>query len=148
MKRTERPRDLSQQLMTTMRTRLRVPVTTLLLISGLTWTLPSYGLTLIKTNSGADTLLAVPTFLPATSYAQNQAPTLSDTLLFNSTISGATTFRVSNLSTSATNPTNGILNLGGLQVLNPGGAITIQNTANQNQTINLGASGYVERFGG
>ena len=141
MKRTECPRDLSQQLMTTMRTRLRVPVTTLLLISGLTWTLPSYGLTLIKTNSGADTLLAVPTFLPATSYAQNQAPTLSDTLLFNSTISGATTFRVSNLSTSATNPTNGILNIGGLQVLNPGGAITIQNTANQNQTINLGASG-------
>lgn len=127
--------------MTTMRTRLRVPVSTLLLISGLTWTLPSYGLTLIKTNSGADTLLAIPTLLPVTSYTQNQAPTLSDTIQFNNTITGNTTFRVSNVTTSATNPVNGVLSVGGLQMLNSSGIVTIQNTANQNQTINLGSSG-------
>jgi autotransporter-associated beta strand protein len=140
MKRTERPRDLSQQIMTTMRTRLRVPVSTLLLISGLTWTLPSYGLTLIKTNSGANTLLAIPTLLPVTSYTQNQAPSLADTIQFNNTIP-AMTFRVSNITTSATNPVNGVLNVGGLQVVNPGGEITIQNSDNQNQLINLGAAG-------
>lgn len=141
MKRTERPRDLSQEIMTTMRTRLRVPVSTLLLISGLTWTLPSYGLTLIKTNSGADTLLAIPTLLPVTNYTQNQAPSLADTIQFNNTITAATTFRVSNLTTSVTNPVNGVLNVGGLQVVNPVGAITIQNSNNQNQTINLGGNG-------
>jgi autotransporter-associated beta strand protein len=140
MKRTERPRDLSQEIMTTMRTRLRVPVSTLLLISGLTWTLPSYGLTLIKTNSGANTLLAIPTLLPVTSYTQNQAPSLADTIQFNNTIP-ATTFRVSNVTTSVTNPVNGVLNVGGLQVVNPGGEITIQNSDNQNQLINLGAAG-------
>ena len=141
MKRNERPRDLSQQMMTTMRTRLRVPVTILLLFSGLTWAMPSYGLTLIKSNSVGDTLLAITTVLPATSYVQNQAPTLADTILFNNTISAATTYRVSNVTNSAVNLSNGVLNVGGLRVVNPGGAITIQNGNNQNQTINLGAQG-------
>lgn len=141
MKRTERPRDLSQKLMTTMRTRLRVPVSVVLLISGMTWTLPSYGLTLIKTNSGNDNLLAIPTLIPMTGFVQNQAPTLNDTILFNSTITGAATYRISNVTTSATNTNNGVLNVGGLQVLNPSGAITLQNTANQNQILNLGSAG-------
>lgn len=141
MKRTERPSDLSQKLMTTMRTRMRVPVSTVLLISSMTWTLPSYGLTLIKSNSAGNTFLAPPTVAPSTSYLQNQAPTINDTILFNNTITAGTTYRVSNITTSATNSANGVLNIGGLRVVNPGGGITIQNNDNQNQTINLGSQG-------
>jgi autotransporter-associated beta strand protein len=134
MKRTERPRDLSQQIMTTMRTRLRVPVSIVLLVSGLTWTLPSYGLTLIKTNSGADTFLGLNAVAPSTNFAQNQTPTAADSILFNNTITAGTAFRVSNVA-------NGVLNLGGITVTNPAGAITIQNGTSLNQTLNLGAAG-------
>ncbi|MEQ1749357.1 MAG: autotransporter-associated beta strand repeat-containing protein, partial [Prosthecobacter sp.] len=134
MKNIHPKRDLSQQMMNTMRTRLRVPVTVVMLVSTLTFPLQSQGVVLIKTNSGANTLLAVPTLFPVTSYAQNQVPTAADTILFNNTINAATTFRVSNFA-------NGVLNVGGLTLTNPGGAITIQNSDNQNQFINLGASG-------
>ena len=134
MKNNHPKRDLSQQMMNTMRTRLRVPVTVVMLVSTLTFPLQSQGVVLIKTNSGADTLLAVPTLFPVTSYAQNQAPTAADTILFNNTINAATTFRVSNFA-------NGVLNVGGLTLTNPGAVITIQNSNNQNQFINLGASG-------
>jgi autotransporter-associated beta strand protein len=134
MKNNHLKRDLSQQLMTTMRTRLRVPVTVLMLVSSLTWPLQSHGLVLIKTNSGANTLLAIPTILPTTNYVQNATPTVADTLLFNNTINATTTFRISNVA-------NSTLSLGGVAITNPGGAITLQNSDNQNQTISLGAAG-------
>jgi len=134
MKHQVQPRQFSQQVMTTMRTRLRLPVTLLMLVSTLTWSVQSHALVLIKTNSGSTTLLAIPTAAGNTTNAQNAVPTAADTMLFNNLITGASTYRLSNIA-------NSNLALNGIRLANPGGAITLQNSDNQSQTLTLGAGG-------
>lgn len=134
MKTCHQPRSLSEHVMHVLRTRLRLPVTLLMLACNLLWTLQSRADIIVKSNSGANTLLSLPALLPTAHFMQNSALTSADTLLFNNTVTGATTFRVANV-------TNTTLSLGGLSVLNPGGAITLQNSDNQNQTLSLGAAG-------
>ena len=134
MKSSTKPSDLSQKVMITMRTRLRMPVTIVMLISSLTFPLQSHGLTLFQSNSVTNSFLVPVNGLVNTPNFQNALPTINDTLLINNNVTGAVNYRISNVS-------NGNLALGGLRVDNPGGAITLQNADNVNQTLSIGSQG-------
>ena len=110
--------------------------------------------TLYRQNSGAGTTLDTATFTPAApgsiiqNYAEGSAFTTADDIIFGNFITAATTFRVS--ATTATNLQVYGLTIGSLfngTLLNPGGAITIQNASNASggaaiaNTITLGAGG-------
>lgn len=108
---------------------------------------------LYKQNTGANTTLDTATFTPAApgaivqNYAEGTAFTAADVINFNNAITAATTFRIS--STTATNLQVGGLRIGSLfngGLLNPGGAITIQNGAGASgspvaNTLTLGSGG-------
>ena len=134
MKSSTKQSDLSQQVMITMRTRLRMPVTIAMLVSSLTFPLQSHGITLIQSNSVSNSFLVPGNGLINTPNFQNAMPTINDTLLINNNVTGAVNYRVSNASGAN-------LMLGGLRVDNPGGAITLQNADNVNQTLSIGAQG-------
>lgn len=135
MKKSQQQRTFSEWMMHTLRFRLRVPVTVLMLGCNLAWTLQSNGEVLIKTNSGATgSFLAPQGVLPVSSYNNNAIPTINDLLLFRNDITAASNFRVSNVA-------NANLSVQGLKVLNPAGAITIQNNDSQNQTLTIGSGG-------
>ncbi len=110
--------------------------------------------TLYKQNSGANTTLDTATFTPAApgsiiqNYAEGAAFTSADDIIFGNFITAATTYRVSG--TTATNLQVYGLTIGSLfngTLINPGGAITIQNASNASggaaiaNTITLGAGG-------
>lgn len=108
---------------------------------------------LYRNNTGANTTLDTALFTPAApgaivqNYAEGTAFTVGDRIIFNNAITAATTFRISN--TTATNLQVGGLVIGSLfngNVLNPAGAITIQNGAGAAgapvaNTLTLGAGG-------
>ncbi|MBB5038870.1 autotransporter-associated beta strand repeat-containing protein [Prosthecobacter dejongeii] len=134
MKKSHPQLNISEQMMHTMRHRLRLPVTVLMLACNLCWTLQSNGEVLVKSNSGSNTFLSPTVVLPVAHYANNAEPTASDILLFKNDITAASTFRVSSIA-------NSILSIQGLQIWNPAGALTIQNNASQNQTLRIGSAG-------
>jgi len=109
--------------------------------------------TLYKQNTGANTTLDTATFTPTApnpilqNYAEGTAFTAADIIAFNNAITAATTFRISG--TTGTNLQVGGITIGSLlngALLNPVGAITIQNGAGAPgssvaNTLTLGASG-------
>lgn len=136
MKRSPQQRSFSQQVMTTLRNRFRLPVNLLMLFCTFSWSVQSQALVLIKTNSGPNTFLALPTLAPATNNAQNVTPGAADSFLFNSFITGSTlpsNFRIAN--------TNSTLALNGLTITNPSVALLLQNGDSFTNTLTLGAGG-------
>jgi autotransporter-associated beta strand protein len=134
MKKNHPQLNVSEQMMHTLRHRLRVPVTVLMIAANLAFSLQSNGEVLVKTNSGSNTYLSPTIVLPGAHYADNSEPTASDILLFKNDITAASTFRISNVA-------NSTLAVQGLRVWNPGGIITLQNNASQNQTLRIGSAG-------
>ena len=134
MKKSHPQLNVSEQMMHTLRHRLRLPVTVLMMASNLAFSLQSNGEVLVKTNSGSNTYLSPTIVLPGAHYADNSEPTASDILLFKNDITAASTFRISNVA-------NSTLAVQGLRVWNPGGIITLQNNASQNQTLRIGSAG-------
>ncbi|MCB1208974.1 MAG: autotransporter-associated beta strand repeat-containing protein, partial [Verrucomicrobiales bacterium] len=128
--------------------RSRVFVVSLMLTAVTSWSTLGYADTLYRSNSGANSFLdsALTTLTAPAGLIQNYAEgtpfTSGDLIVFNSNITGATTFLLSgsagfNLQTAG-------LKVGGLfngVLLNPGGAITINNNPTMTQTLTLGASG-------
>ncbi|MES2506202.1 MAG: autotransporter-associated beta strand repeat-containing protein, partial [Verrucomicrobiota bacterium] len=134
MKKSHPQLNVSEQMMHTLRHRLRLPVTVLMIASNLAFSLQSNGEVLVKTNSGSNTYLSPTIVLPGAHYADNSEPTASDILLFKNDITAASTFRISTVA-------NSTLAVQGLRVWNPGGIITLQNNASQSQTLRIGSAG-------